>query len=90
MQIPGKIDVNVVNPSLSILRIGNDVIHCAPPALSATVTEADFWPALLIGMVFFVFLVLLPETVLSPGPFSALLGLPFVLFFPISGALMWV
>ena len=52
---------------------------------------SSFWPPLLIGAVFIVFLVLLPGPVLSPGPFSTILSLAFVLlFYPILGTFLWV
>ncbi len=51
---------------------------------------SSFWPPLLLGGVFIVFLVLLPGTVSSLGPFSTVLNLFFLLFFPILGAFVWI
>ncbi len=51
---------------------------------------SSFWPPLLLGVVFIVFLVLLPGTVSSLGPFSTVLNLVFLLFFPILGAFVWI
>ncbi|MEE9592177.1 MAG: hypothetical protein V3W28_01190, partial [Thermoplasmata archaeon] len=50
---------------------------------------SSFWPPLLIGAVFIVFL--LPAITFPPALFSAILGLLFfLLFFPILGALVWL
>ncbi|MCJ2531870.1 MAG: hypothetical protein LN413_06170 [Candidatus Thermoplasmatota archaeon] len=50
---------------------------------------SSFWPALLIGAVFIVFL--LPAITFRAGPFTTILGLPFLLlFFPILGAFVWI
>ena len=52
---------------------------------------SSFWPALVIGMVFIVFLLILPGTILSEGTFSIILDLAYVfLFFPMLGAFVWV
>lgn len=52
---------------------------------------SSFWPALAIGVVFIVLLVLLPGVGFGAGPVSFILGLAFFfLFFPILGAFVWV
>ncbi len=51
---------------------------------------SSFWPPLLLGAVFIVILVLPQGPVSSLGPFSTVLNLVFLLFFPILGAFVWI